>query len=610
MELTWIDVAVFAGFMATVVVISLYAGRKEQSSEDYFLAGRKLTWPLIGFSLIASNISTEHFVGMAGKGFGTVGLAIASYEWIAAITLVFVAWWLLPKFLRAGIYTMPEFLEYRYSQGTRAIMAAYLLVAYIVVLLAVVLYSGAVAVNTVFDIPGVFITQFGMDPKAAELWAVVTSIWVIGIIAATYTIYGGLKAVVWSDLLQGGGLLLGGVVVTVLALRLLGGEVTSEGEMVGGSMIQGWRRFTEANSDKLHTMLPADHKEIPWTAIVLGGIWIPNLFYWGLNQFITQRTLGARSLAEGQKGIMFAACLKLIIPFIIVMPGIMAFQLFGDELIEQTRQAYTETSHDLADDTAGAPATAAAAADITRNADMVEAEVLEKAGEKAYPYMMSRILPPWLRGIMFAALCGAVMSTFNSGLNSASTIFTIDIYGKYVNPDASALKQVFVGRVATAVIVVVACLWAPIILFFGEGVFTYIQEIWGFISPGIVTVFLVGLVVKTAPPVAAQGAMLLGVPLYGFFRFGKYLWGMPEEGGVLTGLPRFVADFNDWPFLHHMMLIFVILVVFMLVVTRIRPLTRPVVLPQSQLDTTAQPRVHLMGAVVIVATLALYVTFW
>jgi len=403
MDLNWVDLTVFLGFMATVVIISLYAGRKEQTSEDYFLAGRKLTWPLIGFSLIASNISTEHFVGMAGAAFGRVGLAIASYEWMAAITLVFVGWWLLPRFLKAGIYTMPEFLEYRYDSGTRAIMATYIMAAYIIVLLAVVLYSGAVAFNAIFNTPAIFVEKFGMAPQKAEFWANVIAVWGIGIIAGTYTIYGGLKAVVWSDLIQGSALLLGGALVTILGLRTIG----------TGSIIQGWQDFATNNAGKLHTVLPWNDPEVPWLAVFIGGLWIPNTFYWGLNQFITQRTLGAKNLAEGQRGIILAAAIKLLIPFIIVIPGIMALQLFGSE--------------------------------ITKLGGNV--------GDKAYPYMISRILPPQLRGVMFAALCGAVMSTFNSGLNSASTIFTIDIYSKYINKTASPHRQVTIGRIATTAIV-------------------------------------------------------------------------------------------------------------------------------------------------------------
>jgi len=301
MELSLVDLVVFLGFMGAVIAVSMYAGRKEQTSEDYFLAGRKLTWPLIGFSLIASNISTEHFVGMAGSAFGRVGLAIASYEWMAAVTLVLVGWFLLPRFLKAGIYTMPEFLEYRYSAGTRTIMAWYLMVAYIVVLLAVVLYSGALAFNAIFDIPAMFEKKFGMGTERAELWANIIGIWSIGIITATYTIYGGLKAVVWSDLLQGGALLLGGAIVTFLGLRLIG----------DGSCISGWQNFAANNSHKLHIILPWNDPDVPWVAVFIGGLWIPNIFYWGCNQFITQRTLGAKNLAEGQKGIILAAAIKL-----------------------------------------------------------------------------------------------------------------------------------------------------------------------------------------------------------------------------------------------------------------------------------------------------------
>jgi len=584
MELTLLDVVTFAAFIAAVVGVSLYASRRENSSEDYFLAGRQLGWCLIGFSLIASNISTEHFVGMAGQAFGRVGLAIASYEWMAAVTLVIVAWWLLPKFLRVGIYTMPEFLEYRYDSATRTLMAAYLLLAYIIVFLATVLYSGAKGLNGVFDFPQMLVDRCGMAPDAAIKWATIAGIWGIGIIAAVYTIYGGLKAVVWSDLLQGGALLLGGAIVLYFGLKLTGGGALVDGGGVsGGSSIEGWRRFTEANADKLHVVLPWNDPDVPWLAVFVGGLWIPNLFYWGLNQFITQRTLGAKSLAQGQKGIYLACFFKLLIPFIIVLPGIMAFQMFGDEVL------------------------AKAGGD------------LDKAGELAYPHMIARIMPSLLRGVMLAALAGAVMSSFNSGLNSASTIFTLDLYTKYVRRNATPRQQVTIGRIATAGIVLVACAWAPVISGF-QGVFRYIQEIWGFISPGIVAAFLVGLLVKRAPTAAGKAALLLGPVLYAVCRAPKWIMDATcdrielADGMLATQVPmgflQWVYAFNSWAFLHHMGVVFIALVIVMVLITLARPRTTPIEYPTSRIDTTVPAQSYLIGSLIIAATVVLYVIFW
>lgn len=584
MELTLFDGITFTAFIVVVVGISLYASRKEKTSEDYFLAGRRLTWWLIGFSLIASNISTEHFVGMAGQAFGRVGLAIASYEWMSAITLVIVAWWLLPKFLRVGIYTMPEYLEYRYDKTTRAIMATYLLMAYVIVFLSTVLYSGAKGLIGVFDFPQLLVDHYGMDEGTATNWSTIAGIWGIGIIAAIYTIYGGLKAVVWSDFLQGGALLLGGAIVLYLGLKLSGGgTLVDGGGVAGGSILEGWRGFTEANADKLHVVLPWNDPDVPWLAVFVGGLWIPNLFYWGLNQFITQRTLGARSLAEGQKGIYLACLFKLIIPFIIVMPGIMAFQIFGDEVL------------------------AKAGGDI------------DKGGELAYPHMIAQVMPPFLRGVMLAALAGAVMSSFNSGLNSASTIFTIDLYTRHLKKDATQKQQVTIGRVTTAGIVIVACLWAPMISRF-QGVFRYIQEIWGFITPGIVAAFLVGLLVRRAPTAAGKTGLLLAPALYAVCRVPKWIMDatydkVPSDNGTLVtqvpeGWLRWVHDFNSWAFLHHMAVVFIALAIVMVLITLVRPRTSLIEYPTSRIDTTVHPQSYLLGTLVIAATVVLYIIFW
>jgi solute:Na+ symporter, SSS family len=534
MTLSALDLVFFVGFLVVVVAVSLYAGRQEKTTEDYFLAGRSLSWWLIGMSLIASNISTEHFVGMAGSAFGRAGLAIASYEWMAAVTLVLVAFFLLPRFLRAGIYTMPEYLEYRYDARARALMAFFLMVAYVVVALATVLYSGAIGLNAVFGLAARFESAFGMGRADASYWAIVASIWFIGLVAGAYTIYGGLKAVVWSDLIQGAALLLGGALVVYEGFRFLGG---------GEGIRAGVQSFLSANGGKLHTVLPWNDPEMPWLAVFVGGLWIPNLFYWGMNQFITQRTLGARSLAEGQKGILFAAFLKLLIPFIIVFPGIMAFQLYGHEIGN---------------------------------------------GDEAYPYLMSRILPPQFRGVMLAALTGAVMSSFNSMLNSASTIFTMDLYGRHVRKDAAPGDLVRVGRISTALFAVIACLWAPVISRF-HGVYAYIQTVWGFITPGIVAAFLFGMVVKKAPPLAATGAMAIGVPIYAFL-----LWTLPQVA-----------------FLHHMAITFLIQIAFMAAVTLRAPLRAPVVLPDAgRIELEPMRGGWLWALAVILSTVSLYVVFW
>ncbi|HEX9658737.1 MAG TPA: solute:sodium symporter family transporter [Rhodothermales bacterium] len=509
MTFHWFDIVAFVGFIGLVIGVSLYASRKEDSEEDYFLAGRRLTWWLIGFSLIASNISTEHFVGMAGRGY-ELGLAIASYEWMAAVTLVVVAIFFVPRFLRAGIYTMPEYLERRYDPRARAIMAIFMMLAYVFVALASVLYAGAVALES----------MFGMDR--------VLGIWLIGILAGGYTVYGGLKAVVWSDLLQGIALLLGGLLIMVLGFQALG----------------GWEPFVESAGGKLSTVLPWNHPEMPWLAVFVGGLWIPNLFYWGLNQFITQRTLGAKSLGEAQRGIILAASIKLVIPFIIVFPGIMAAELYGPLITEP---------------------------------------------DQAYPVMIREILPVGLTGLMFAALFGAVMSSLDSMLNSAATIFTIDLYKRHLTKSAPSSRHlVKVGRITTGALVIVGCLWAPAVAKAGS-IFQYIQMFWGFISPGIVAVFIFGFISDRTPPIAANGAMILGIPVYGLL-----LWFLP-----------------DVAFLHHQMITFIVLAVFILVMTYLRPMEEPRVIPvQADYDLEASRSVKIGGALVVAATAVLYIIFW
>lgn len=321
------DIVVFVAFVAAVLIVGISKSRHEKTGEDYFLAGRGLVWWLIGFSLIAANISTEQFVGMSGNAASHVGLAIASYEWMAAITLVVIAFAFLPYFLRAGIFTMPEFLEYRYNSIARSLMAFMTILIY-VLLVGAVTYSGALTMKT-------------LAAKMGYNIPLLTGSLVIGLIAMIYVVTGGLKACAWADLIQGSALIIGGGVIMWYAFDKLGsateaakildvqtGAVSMESLNQGTSAIE---RFWDLNRVRMSMFLPKDDKVLPWTALLL-GLWIPNFYYWGLNQYITQRTLGSVSLSQGQKGIVFAAFLKILIPFVIVIPGIIAFNLFAGDM--------------------------------------------------------------------------------------------------------------------------------------------------------------------------------------------------------------------------------------------------------------------------------------
>jgi len=505
---SWFDILVFAAFFALVIGISLFKSRKERSGEDYFLAGRSLSWWLIGLSLIAANISTEQFVGMSGSSAGNVGFAIASYEWISVPTLVFVALFFLPKLLRSGIYTFPEFLEYRYHPAARAIMAVYTMIIYVSVTIVAVLWSGALTLTKIFDLP---------------FWA---GILLIGGIALIYATYGGLKAVAWADLFQGSGLIIGGLCVTAIGIAKIGG-------------IQA---FLHNTPEKFHLILPASHPELPWTALV-GGLWIPALYYWGLNQFICQKTLGAKSLREGQRGIIFAAGLKLILPLLTVLPGIIAFQLYGNQLAGTTPDA-------------------------------------------AFPMLIRNLIPAGLKGFIFAALAGAVVSTLGAMLNSASTILTMDLYKRYLNKDASSRSLVGIGRILTVAFLIVS---GAIALFLKnpKGIFHFIQEFQGFISPGILAAFLFGLIFKRTPPAAGIAALVLNPIIYGALYLGA-------------------AD--KIAFLNRMLITFGIIIAVMAVLRLVRPLREPVVLPvRAEVETKTDPSIIWMGAAAVAVTIVLYI---
>lgn len=647
----WIDILVFVGFVVSVISIGLLKSRGEEThsehgAQDYFLAGRGLTWWLVGFSLIAANISTEQFVGMSGEAADWLGMAIASYEWMAAVTLVVVAFVFLPKFLRSGIYTIPEFLEYRYNTFARTVMAIVTMVILVGVPTASVIYSGAKVISVFFQGRVIALGSLVID-----LGDITVGCWIIGVLAAVYVFVGGLKACAWADLIQGAALILGGAVIAFFVLQALGNanpedlittarnsEVTVE-QLADAGPVQ---RFFDLNKGelpdgKLHMVRPLDDKKIPWSALLI-GLWIPNFFYWGLNQYITQRTLGSKSLAEGQKGVVFAAFLKLIIPFVVVIPGILAFNLFHDDLknladvknaelleafeggadkVFQFNEAYAEhypgiaariVAHSAKQTAEGQ--TASEQVDLTGKsaAELVAANTkfVELAGEKniaiadkvvgydfdaAFPTLLKNLLPVGngLLGFVLAAIFGAVVSSLASMLNSASTIFTMDIYHK-VRKNASQYELVSIGRVCTIVFVLIALMIAPNLGSpkFGN-IFNFIQEFQGFISPGVLAIFLFGILVHRAPRSVGTVGLILNPILYG-------------------GLKWFAPSIA---FLDRMAICFGIILLVLAIMTKLNPLEKPVDLPVNEsMDLTSSGTAKFFGGVVILLTLVLYAIFF
>ena len=647
-----IDIVVFVAFVVCVISLGLWKSRNEKSGEDYFLAGRGLTWWLVGFSLIAANISTEQFVGMSGKAADWLGMAIASYEWMAAITLVVVAFVFLPKFLKSGVYTIPEFLEYRYNTFARTIMAVSTLVILVGVPTASVIYSGAKVICVFFAGQ----TMMGMD-----LGSITVGCWIIGVLATAYVFTGGLKACAWADLIQGAALILGGGVIAYYAITALGdadpasltsavGDVDLEKLGAAGAI----ERFKMLNGGalpdgKLHMFRGPEDAEIPWTALML-GLWIPNFFYWGLNQYITQRTLGAKSLAEGQKGVVFSALLKLIIPFVVVVPGILAFNLYSDKLQDVAKSNNSETIA-IYEQNITYPQTAkiafqfdddfaqlnpeltksliqfnavAIGADIDESANLIEANESILASitdeqaitlqsklvghdyDAAFPVLLGNLLPvgKGILGFVLAAIFGAVVSSLASMLNSASTIATMDIYNKIRGGTSSQKALIGCGRVCVVLFVLIALWIAPNLgsPAFG-GIFTFIQEFQGFISPGILSVFLFGLLIHKAPRVVGTIGLLLNPVLYGVFKFSPSIPVLKNIGILQT-----VAA---WSFLNRMALCFVILLIVLTIVTITKPLKKPVELPVNEkMDMTSSTGTKIFGLVVIALTIVLYVIFF
>ncbi|WP_337241822.1 sodium/sugar symporter [Proteus faecis] len=537
--LSTIDYAIFALYVVIIISLGLWVSRskdgEKKGTKDYFLAGKTLPWWAIGSSLIAANISAEQFIGMSGSGF-SIGLAIASYEWMAALTLIIVAKYFLPVFIEKGIYTIPEFVENRFkSRNLKTILAVFWLALFIFVNLTSVLYLGSLALETILGVP--------------MMYAIIG----LALFAVIYSLYGGLSAVAWTDVVQVFFLILGGLFTTVLAVSYIGGD---------GGIMEGLSKMTQAAPDHFKMILEKDNPQfmnLPGIAVLIGGLWVANLYYWGFNQYIIQRALAAKSINEAQKGLVFAAFLKLIVPVLVVVPGIAAFVI--------------TTNPELM---AGLGTMAQAHIPTLSQAD------------KAYPWL-TQFLPVGAKGVVFAALAAAIVSSLASMLNSIATIFTMDIYKEYIGPKASETSLVNVGRISAVVALIIACFIAPLLGGIDQA-FQYIQEYTGLVSPGILAVFLLGLFWKKTNAKGAIIGVVLSIP------FALFLKLMP------LGMP----------FLDQMMYTFIFTTVVIALVSLSSTKTDDSIGAIALTDKTfkTQSGFNIASYTIMIILCVLYAVFW
>ena len=496
-----LDYLIFGLYALIILGIGLWVSRdkkgKQKNAEDYFLASKSLPWWAVGASLIAANISAEQFIGMSGSGFA-LGLAIASYEWMAAITLLVVGKYFLPIFIEKGLYTIPEFIEKRYSTNLKTILAIFWIALFVFVNLTTVLFLGGKALDTIIGV--------------GDGSILLNSIIGLGLFAAAYSLWGGLASVAWTDVIQVVILIFGGLLMTYFALA----NVTDS-----GSFIDGLKYVYEKAPERFSMILSKGEIikpnggdawwDLPGLAVLIGGMWVANLYYWGFNQYIIQRTLAAKSLAEGQKGIVFAAFLKLVIPVIVVLPGIIAYVMNIDKY-----GVLTAASVD--------PGFIGAAGNF--------------ANDNAAPWLIKNFIPVGFKGLILAALAAAIVSSLASMLNSTSTIFTMDIYKSHFNKNASDAKMVSIGRITAVVALIIAIIIAPQLGSLGQ-VFIFIQEYTGVVSPGILAVFLMGLFYKKATNNAAIWGAILSIPIAMYFKVAPKGW---NDASI----------FIELPFMHQM----------------------------------------------------------
>lgn len=522
----------FLSFTILVAIISYIKTRKtnEQTSDGYFLGGRSLSGIVIAGSLLLTNLSTEQIVGLNGASFKD-GILVMAWEVLAAVAMVITAIYLLPRYLKGGLTTIPQFLERRYDTTTKTITSGLFLTGYAVVLLPIVLYSGALAISNMFDIPALL----GVS-KDTALWI---TVWAIGIIGSIYAIFGGLKAVAVSDTINAIGLLIGGMLIPILGLMLVG----------NGNIFDGISTLVQSHPEKFKS-LGGKQSSIPFETLFT-GMMLVNLFYWGTNQAIIQRALGAKNLKEGQKGLLIASFVKILGPIIVVLPGIIAYHLFGDSI---------------------------------QNPD------------EAYPALVSKVLPSAWVGFFAAVLFGAILSSFNSALNSSVTLFGIDIYKTHFNKQASEKQVVSAGKKFGIVLALISMCIAPLLINASQGLFGYLQEANGIYSIPILTIIVVGYATKYVPAKAAKIGIISGSILYIISQFI---------------IKPFVVGADNYPhFLHVMAILFVLNMLIMLVIGKLYPRKEAYVQDYTkEVDITPWKYLNITSLIVCLIVLLIYIYF-
>ncbi len=547
------QILAFIAFTLIVAIISYIKTRstKESTLDGYFLGGRSLTAGVIAGSLLLTNLSTEQIVGLNGSAYQS-GLSVMVWETLAAIAMVVTAIYLLPRYLKGGITTVPQFLQDRFDTSTKTITSALFLTGYVVVLLPIILYSGSIALSGMFDVPELL--------GVSKSTALKVCIWGIGMVGSVYAIFGGLKAVAVSDSINAIGLLIGGLLIPVFGLMLVG----------DGDVLNGLSILTTEHPDKFKSM-GSRTDPVPFYTIFT-GMMLVQLFYWGTNQQIIQRALGAKNLKEGQKGILLASFIKILGPIIVVLPGLIAFHVFNGDLGN---------------------------------------------GDDAYPMLVKKVLPGAWVGFFAAVLFGAILSSFNSVLNSSVTLFGMDIYKQHINKGASDKKVVMYGKLFGIILALLAMLIAPLIEKAGS-LFDYLQEVNGIYSIPILTIIIVGYFTKYVPAIAAKIGLVTGCVFYILSQFflkpyfvEKALNEAKLNGNITSESALALVEAKAYPhFLDIMAILFVLNIIVMLIIGKLRPLKAPYNMRYTkEVDITPWKYVNHVSIGIVLIVVAIYVYF-